>query len=68
MIDGARTKVEGDDAVIVPAGSRHNLINTGDEPLPLYTIHAPPEHRDGLVQKTKSEAARGEHLDGKATE
>ena len=68
VIDGARTKVEADDAVIVPAGARHNLINTGDEPLLLYTIYAPPEHRDGLVQKTKSEAARGEHLDGKATE
>jgi len=68
VIDGARTKVEGDDAVIVPAGARHNLINTGDEPLLLYTIYAPPEHRDGLVQKTKAEAAREEHFDGKTTE
>jgi mannose-6-phosphate isomerase-like protein (cupin superfamily) len=68
VIDGARTKVEGDDAVIVPAGARHNLINTGDEPLLLYTLYAPPEHRDGLVQKTKSEAAREEHFDGKTTE
>jgi mannose-6-phosphate isomerase-like protein (cupin superfamily) len=68
VIDGNRTPVEDDTAVIVPAGARHNLINTGDEPLLLYTLYAPPEHRDGLVQKTKADTAKEEHFDGKTTE
>jgi mannose-6-phosphate isomerase-like protein (cupin superfamily) len=68
VIDGQRTKVEDDDAVIVPAGARHNLINSGDGPLLLYTLYAPPEHRDGTVRKTKSDAAEEEHFDGKTTE
>jgi mannose-6-phosphate isomerase-like protein (cupin superfamily) len=68
-IDGARTDVESDDAVIVPAGARHNVVNSGDEPLRLYTIYGPPEHRDGTVHSTKSEAdASEEHFDGKTTE
>jgi mannose-6-phosphate isomerase-like protein (cupin superfamily) len=69
VIDGTRTPVEEDHAIIVPAGARHNLINTSDEPLLLYTLYAAPEHRDGLVQKTKKEAqAQEEHFDGKTTE
>ena len=40
-------------AVIVPAGARHNVVNTGDEPLLLYTLYSPPEHPDGLVQHEK---------------
>ena len=68
-IDGVRTKVKSDDAVIVPAGARHNVINTGHEPLKLYTIYGPPDHRDGVVHKTKAEAeASEEHFDGKTTE
>jgi mannose-6-phosphate isomerase-like protein (cupin superfamily) len=69
VIDGKRTPVEEDHAIIVPAGARHNLINTGDDPLLLYTIYAQPEHRDGLVQKTKKEAKKQEeHFDGETTE
>ena len=69
VIDGQRTPVEEDVAVIVPAGARHNLINTGDEPLLLYTLYGPPEHRDGLVQKTKKDAeGQEEHFDGRTTE
>ena len=68
-IDGKVSKVEGDDAIIVPAGARHNIVNTGDEPLRLYTLYAPPEHRDGTVHKTKADAdASDEHFDGKTTE
>ena len=68
-IDGARTKIEGDDAVIVPAGARHNVVNTGTKALRLYTIYGPPEHRDGVVRSTKAEAtAREEHFDGATTE
>ncbi len=69
VIDGKRTPVEEDHAIIVPAGARHNLINSGDEPLLLYTLYTPPEHRDGLVQKTRRDAeGQEEHFDGKTTE
>jgi mannose-6-phosphate isomerase-like protein (cupin superfamily) len=68
-IDGAPTPIKGDDAFIVPAGARHNVVNTGDKPLRLYTLYAPPEHRDGIVRATKAEAeASEEHFDGKTTE
>jgi mannose-6-phosphate isomerase-like protein (cupin superfamily) len=68
-IDGKRTKIKSDDAIIVPAGALHNVINTGDKPLKLYTIYGPPEHRDGVVRATKAEAeASEEHFDGKTTE
>jgi mannose-6-phosphate isomerase-like protein (cupin superfamily) len=69
VIDGARTRVENDDAIVVPAGARHNVINTGDEPLKLYTIYGPPEHMDGVVRASKAEAeASEEHFDGMTTE
>ena len=55
-IDGRENAVEDDIAVIVPAGSRHNVRNTGDEPLRFYTLYGPPEHKDGIVQATKAEA------------
>ena len=70
-IDGVAHKVEDDSAVIVPAGARHNVINTGDEPLRLYTLYGPPEHRDGIVHKTKEQAERdhdNDHWDGETTE
>lgn len=68
-IDGARTKIKADDAVIVPAGAKHNVVNTGNEPLKLYTIYGPPEHKDGVVHTTKSEAdSAEEHFDGATTE
>ena len=70
-IDGVENPVQDDIAVIVPAGARHNVRNTGDEPLQLYTIYGPPEHKDGIVQSTKAEAdARhsAEEWDGGTTE
>ncbi len=70
-IDGKANRVEDDFAVIVPAGARHNVINTGTEPLRLYTIYAPPEHRDGVVHKDKGQAERDhddDHWDGETTE
>ena len=68
-IDGVRTAVKADDAVIVPAGARHNVTNTGGERLTLYTLYGPPEHRDGVVHATKPEAERDdEHFDGTTTE
>jgi mannose-6-phosphate isomerase-like protein (cupin superfamily) len=69
LIDGKRTPIKGDDAMIVPAGARHNVINTGDAPLTLYTIYGPPDHMDGVVRATRAEAeAKEEHFDGKTTE
>jgi mannose-6-phosphate isomerase-like protein (cupin superfamily) len=66
-IDGNRTKIKGDDAIVVPAGARHNVINTGHKPLKLYTLYSPPEHRDGFKAVTKAEATT-EHFDGETTE
>ena len=69
VIDGTTSQVAADMAMIVPAGARHNVRNTGDEPLRLYTLYAPPEHREGTVHATKAEAdADHEHFDGKTTE
>ena len=66
-IDGVRHAVKADDAVIVPGGALHNVINTGSEPLKLYTLYAPPEHRDGVVH-TRKAGAVDEHFDGVTTE
>ena len=69
LIDGNPASIKSDDAMIVPAGARHNVINTGDKPLLLYTLYGPPEHKDGIVRATKAEAeASEEHFDGKTTE
>jgi len=69
-IDGVEQKVTDGDAVIVPAGARHNVINTSETTdLKLYTIYSPPEHQDGTIRKTKAEAlANPEEFDGKTTE
>ena len=69
LIDGRRHPVEDDFAVIVPAGARHNVVNSGSAPLKLYTIYGPPEHRDGVVHRRRSDAlADEEHFDGATTE
>lgn len=68
-IDGTKTTIKSGMAMIVPAGARHNVKNTGNGLLKLYTIYAPPEHLDGIVRATKSNAeASEEHFDGKTTE
>ena len=69
VIDGHVTKIKSDVAIVVPAGARHNIRNTGDKPLKLYTLYAPPEHREATVHATKAGAdAAHEHFDGKTTE
>ena len=68
-VDGHRSKIKSDVAIVVPAGARDNIVNTGDKLLRLYTLYAPPEHRDGTVQLTKAVAvAAAAHFDGKTTE
>lgn len=69
VLDGVKTSIKAGYAVVVPAGARHNIINTGTEPLKLYTIYAPPNHRDGVVHHTRADAeADTEHFDGKTSE
>ena len=69
VLDGVRTEIRAGFAVVVPAGTNHNIINTGPSPLKLYTIYSPPNHRDGVIHRTrKSAEADNEHFDGKTTE
>jgi mannose-6-phosphate isomerase-like protein (cupin superfamily) len=69
-IDGNKYTVKDGDAVVIPAGARHNVINTSaTEDLKIYTIYSPPHHKDQIVRKTKEEAvANEEDFDGKTTE
>lgn len=68
VIDDNEYNVSDGDAVVVPSGSNHNVINTSEtEDLKLYTIYSPPEHLDATVHSTKSDAVE-EHFDGKTTE
>ena len=68
-IDGTTTKIRKHSAMIVPAGARHNVLNTGGKVLRLATIYAPPEHQDAVVHLTKADAqASKEHFDGGVTE
>jgi mannose-6-phosphate isomerase-like protein (cupin superfamily) len=70
-IDDHTYDVEDGSGIVVPAGSRHNVRNTGDGPLKLYTLYGPPEHKDGIVQATKDEADARHHdeeWDGETTE
>lgn len=69
-VDEYEYDVKDGDAVIVPAGARHNVTNTSnEEELKMYTIYAPPNHKDGIVRATKKEAEKNkEEFDGKTTE
>ncbi|MFT0850109.1 cupin domain-containing protein [Achromobacter sp. F4_2707] len=67
IIDDNTYDIEDDDAIIVPAGARHNVINTGSTPLRLYTLYGPPEHREGVLHATKADE-KEEHFDGTTTE
>jgi len=69
-INDVEHSIKDGDAVIVPAGARHNVINTSKRAnLKLYTIYSPPEHQDGVVRHTRKEAiASEEHFDGRTTE
>jgi mannose-6-phosphate isomerase-like protein (cupin superfamily) len=69
ILDGVHTDIKAGYAVLVPAGTRHNIRNTGDTALKLYTIYAPPNHRDGVIHLTRADAERDqEHFDGATTE
>lgn len=60
-LDGQTSQIGANDLVFVRAGTRHNFVNTGDEPLRLITVYAPPEHPAGNVHLTREEADAAEH-------
>ncbi|MDD5098950.1 MAG: cupin domain-containing protein [Candidatus Colwellbacteria bacterium] len=70
VLDGIEYAISDGSAIVVPAGAKHNIINTSSvSALKLYTLYSPPEHMDGVVRRTKAEAmASEEHFDGKTTE
>jgi mannose-6-phosphate isomerase-like protein (cupin superfamily) len=69
ILDGVTTPIKDGFAVIVPAGTEHNIINTGETAMKLYTLYSPPNHRDGIVHQTRADAqADTEYYDGKTTE
>ena len=69
VLDGVRTAIRAGFAIVVPAGTNHNIVNTGSIPLKLQTLYAPPNHREGVVHRTRaSAAADNEHFDGRTTE
>ncbi len=68
ILDGESHPFVAGMAVIIPQGVRHNIINTGEVPMKLYTLYAPPNHKDGTVHATKEEAeVSEEHFDGEVT-
>ena len=60
VLDGKKSRVEEGSLVAVPAGTRHNFINTGRKPLKLYTIYSPPEEAPGTLHRTKITRTEGD--------
>ena len=58
VMDGRTTRIESDTAMLVPAGTRHNIRNTGPRALKLYTLYAPPQHEPGTIHRTRGEAEK----------
>lgn len=70
VLDDVEYDIEDDWALVIPAGTKHNLINTGESAMKLYSIYTPPEHKDGVIHETKSQAKadhENDHFDGKVT-
>lgn len=71
ILNGQEYELNDGSAVVIPAGTEHNIINTSTtEEMKLYTVYSPPNHQDGKVHVTKAEAVadESEHFDGKTTE
>ena len=70
ILDGVRHQISDGSAVVIPAGTKHNVVNSSPtEDMKLYTLYSPPEHRDGTIHRTKMDAeSHEEHFDGKTTE
>ncbi|PIZ28200.1 cupin domain-containing protein [Candidatus Berkelbacteria bacterium CG_4_10_14_0_8_um_filter_35_9_33_8] len=68
ILDGKETEISDGFAIVIPAGVEHNIINTGEKTMKLYTIYSPPNHKDGTIHDTKEIAESGEeHFDGKTS-
>lgn len=70
ILDGVEHNIESGYAIVIPAGTRHNIINTSlEKEMKLYTVYSPPEHRDGVIHVNKDDGlSDSEHFDGKTTE
>ncbi|MGC9611026.1 MAG: cupin domain-containing protein [Minisyncoccia bacterium] len=72
ILNGIERVIENGSAIVVPAGTKHNIINSSaDKPMKLYTVYSPPNHIDGTIHKTKAEAEADEnhdHFNGITTE
>ncbi len=69
ILDEVAHSISDGYAVIIPAGTTHNILNTGGEQMKIYSLYSPPHHRDAVVHKTKEDAeADSEEFDGKTTE
>ena len=70
VLDGIEHQISDVFAVLIPAGTRHNIINGQTGEMKIYSLYAPPNHRDGVIHKTKADAIadEGEHFDGRTTE
>lgn len=69
VLDGVKSEVGKDYAIVIPQGVRHNVINTGSGKMQLYSLYSPAEHKDKTIHKTKEDAeANHEHFDGVLSE
>ncbi len=70
VLDGVSHDVADGSVIVIPQGTRHNITNSTTASMKLYTLYAPPDHKDGTVHKTKTdaEADTGDHFDGKTSE
>jgi len=71
ILNGKEYELNDGSAVVIPAGTEHNIINTSEtDEMKLYTIYSPPNHQDGKIHATKAEAMadEGEHFDGKTSD
>ncbi len=56
VLDGERTAIASGFGIVIPAGTKHNIINTGSTSMKLYTLYSPPNHRDGVLHHTRQDA------------
>lgn len=69
VLDGLMYAISDGFAVVIPAGTKHNIINGPNFEMKIYTLYSPPNHRDGVVHQTKEEAEKDEeHFDGRTSE
>ena len=70
ILDGVKHEISDGSAIVIPAGTMHNIINSSEtEKLKLYSVYSPPEHKDGTIHRTKDEAEKNKkHFDGETTE